>query len=644
MPLALSRLFTDHLVLQRGRLVPVWGTAEPGERVQVEVAGVRAEAAAGADGRFRAMLPALGPGGPHDLRVRGERSGEVVVRDVLVGEVWLCSGQSNMEWPVSVSGYTQAQIAGIKHERIRLFKVPNSPASKPRAELGGGTWMRCEPAAAESFSGVAYAFGVELERAVGVPVGLIQSAWGGTAAEWWTPIAALEADPELAPIVQRMRDQGPLPEPGTPEHAAALAKWEAEAFYQDPGNQGEGMGWAKPDADLGDWQPMRLPQHWEATGLNIDGAVWFRRTVTVPAAWAGRDLTLSLGPIDDFDVTYVDGERVGATGKEVRDSYNVPRIYTVPGRLVRGGTLTIAVRVFDHLGNGGIWGHPTALAIHPVGKPDEGIALAGEWLYRVELALPPKAWTPPPATADAHSLPARLWNGMINPLVPYALRGAIWYQGESNADRSEQYRGLMKTMIGQWRRAWGWDFPFYQVELAPFMARRDEPSESGWAELRESQMRVARELTACDLASLIDSGDAADIHPKNKALAGRRLARLALARDYSSAIEPSGPRFVGMETADGALRLRFSHCHGGLAAHGGIVRGFAIAGDDRAFRWAEATVDGDCVLVRSADVAKPVAARYAWADNPLGTLMNQDGLPAHPFRTDSWPGVTTGKR
>jgi sialate O-acetylesterase len=233
---------------------------------------------------------------------------------------------------------------------------------------------------------------------------------------------------------------------------------------------------------------------------------------------------------------------------------------------------------------------------------------------------------------------------MLRPLAPYAIRGAIWYQGESNADRSEQYCALMKTMITQWRRAWGHDFPFYQVQLAPFMARGDQPVDSAWAELREAQARVSRELPGCDHAVIIDSGDAGDIHPKNKALCGRRLARIALARDYARPIEHSGPRAAAVAVLDGAISVRFDHCAGGLVAHGGIVEGFAIAGADRVFRWADGVIDTDQVTLRSAQVPKPVAVRYAWGDNPRATLMNQDGLPAHPFRSDEWPGLTAGRR
>ncbi len=642
--LRLPSLFTDHMVLQRDVPVPVWGWADPGAEISVALLTNRASTRCGKDGRFRLELPALQAGGPHTLVVSSAAGAELVLKDVLVGEVWLCSGQSNMDWSVSISGYSAAEIRRGGPERLRLFKTPNRPSSTPCEEVPG-QWTSSAEQYLAPFSGVGYAFACELIRNLDVPVGLVQSAWGGTAAEWWTPIEALTADPELRPIVERMWAQGPIPEPGSPEHKAAIARWEEQAFHKDPGNKGEAKGWAKAKVEAGKWKEMELPQYWEATGLNIDGAVWFRKTIKIPEAWVGSDLMLSLGPIDDFDTTYVNGTRVGGIGKETPNAFQVPRCYDVPAKLVTSRSLTIAVRVFDHLGNGGIYGTGAQMLLHQSGEEGDAIRLDGTWQYRVELALEPKPWLEPPVTADAPSQPARLWNGMIQPLVPYAMRGAIWYQGESNADRAEQYRILMRTMINCWRDAFATELHFYQVQLAPFMQRREQPGESAWAELREAQEQLEKDLRHVDCAVIIDSGDVLDIHPRNKPLVGRRLARIALAKTYGQELEHSGPRLAAWEAGSGTARLRFSHCEGGLVAFNGPpVRGFAIAGKDKVFHWADATIDADCVILRSAKVAVPVAVRYAWSDHPDANLMNQDNLPARPFRTDTWPGVTTGKR
>jgi len=640
----LPALFTDHMVIQRERKVPIWGWTSPGVAVTATIGTVTASATSDAAGRFRIDLPPQLAGGPHLLVLVSGDGARSTIADVQIGEVWLCSGQSNMEWPTKISGYSESELGAIDDPRIRLFQVPQTTALEVQEDVRAA-WKRCDAQGVAEFSGVAYAFACDVARALGVTVGLVQSAWGGTCAEWWTPIAALEAHPDLKPIVDRYRAANPLPRPGTPEHAAVMKEWELNAVYQDPGNQGEIWGWAAADCAMGEWKTMTLPQYWEATGLNIDGAVWFRRTVEIPASWLGQDLRLGLGPIDDFDTTYVMGERIGSTGKETLNAHTAPRIYTVPGRLVSATTLSIAVRVFDHIGNGGIYGAASSLRLSRVAEPDHGIPLAGGWHYRIELALEPKAWTPPPETTDSPSAPERLWNGMLRPLAPYAVRGALWYQGESNAERAEQYRALLGTMIATWRTAWGYDFSFYQVQLAPFMMRREQPQESAWAELREAQEQVTGDLAGCDLAVIIDSGDETDIHPRNKALVGRRLARIALARDYHQELEHSGPRVVETTIAGDRIIIRFAHCSGGLVACGGTpLRGFAVAGKERAFVWAQATITADTVTVLSPEVSAPVAVRYAWADCPSGNLVNQDGLPARPFRTDRWPGVTAGKR
>ncbi len=643
--LRLPSLFTDHMVIQRERPAPLWGWASPGVEVRASIAGcVSAPVRAGADGRFALALPVLHAGGPHTLTVSASDGAERVIADVLVGEVWLCSGQSNMEWPASISGYSAAEIARGGPSQLRLFRVPQTFARATRDDVDA-RWTPAGGANLGPFSGVGYAFACDLIGALGVPVGLVQSAWGGTAAEWWTPEAALDADPELRPIMERVRAAGEPAAEGTPEHAAAMEKWQRESFHQDPGNAGEGKGWAKPGIAEDAWSTMRLPQYWEDAGLMIDGAVWFRRMVEIPRAWLGKELTLSLGPVDDFDITYVNGVKVGGIGKETADSYRVARSYTVPAALTGSATLTIAVRVFDHMGNGGIYGDPELMRIHPIGRQSEAIPLHGDWRYRIELELAPKPWVPPPPTLESHMFPGRLWNGMLRPLAPYALRGVIWYQGESNADRAEQYRALMRTMITCWRQAWDAELPFYQVQLAPFMGRESKPKDSAWAELRESQELLERDLPQVDCAVIIDSGDSADIHPRNKALVGRRLARIALAKQHGRVVEHSGPRLVGHEIAKDAIRLRFAHCDGGLCASGGApVAGFAIAGEDRRFVWATAVIDADTVTVSAPEVPKPVAVRYAWADHPVANLVNQDGLPGRPFRTDRWPGITAGKR
>ncbi len=644
--ISLPAVFTDHLVLQRRKPVVVWGTAQAGETVRVEIAGASATARADATGAWRVSLPAMEAGGPHVLVASGERSATATVRDVLVGEVWLCSGQSNMEWPSSISGFSEADLAGATHAGIRLLKVPVTGSDVPRADVLAA-WAACTPDAVLGFSGVGYAFGLHLHQVLGVPVGLIHCALGGSDAAQWTRLEVLRAHPWLLPIAQRYDAAGPHLPPDSPEIRARYVEWEKTARHQDPGNAGEPKGWATPDHADADWETMRLPTTWEATGLDIDGAVWFRLAVEVPPAWKSKDLTLSLGPIDDFDTTYVNGERVGAIGKEVPNAHQVPRVYTVPARLVRAGRNVIAVRVFDHFGSGGICGTAAQMLLHPVGSPEQAIRLSGNWRYRIELRLEPLRNPPPePASTESPWQTERLYNAMIHPIAGFALRGAIWYQGETNAGRAEQYRVLLGAMVADWRRAWKDDFAFLQVQLAPWMARKADPVESEWAELREAQAMLAREMPGVGMASIIDNGDGPDIHPRNKALVGHRLALQALGRVYEQTIPHHGPRMRSWAVEGPAIRIRFDvGAFGGVLTHGTEpLSGFAIAGEDRRFVWAEARIDVDSVLVSSPAVAKPAAVRYAWADNPACSLMNPVGLPAEPFRTDVWPGLTAGKR
>ncbi|HEX7317305.1 MAG TPA: sialate O-acetylesterase [Pyrinomonadaceae bacterium] len=634
----------DNMVLQQGRKVRVWGWAEPGERVTVTFRGGGASATADARGRWEVFTGPHKAGGPFELTVAGRNT--LTFRNVLVGEVWVCSGQSNMEWSLANARDGAKEAAAADYPFIHLFTVTKKTSDQPLEDVEG-QWVVTTPKEAAQFSAVGYFFGRELHKRLNVPVGLIHTSWGGTPAEAWTSRGMLAAAPTLKPMLDRYDKQlADLPRLQR-EYERAQAEWASRYVTQDPGNKGEPQGYAKPEYDVAAWKRMTLPQLWESAGLDVDGVVWFRREVEVPATWAGKDLTLKLGAIDDFDTTYFNGERVGSTGTDTPSAWVVPRQYRVPGSLVRAGRNTVAVRVFDRVGGGGFGGGQMTL-VPADNASTNGVALNGEWLYMEEATVPSRQidWSrQPQAPGPANpNNPTVLYNAMLAPLFPYGIRGAVWYQGESNAGRAQQYRTLFPTMIRDWRAAWNiGDFPFYFVQLANWKARPADSIDSEWAELREAQTLTMRAAPNTGMAVAIDIGNPEDIHPRNKLDVGLRLARWALADTYGMKLEKSGPLYDSYKVEGDKVRLSFKHVGGLKTRDGASPAGFYVAGADRKFVPAEARIEKDSIIVWSKDVLAPVAVRYAWADNPAVNLYNADGLPASPFRTDDWPAVTAGR-
>jgi len=633
----------DNMVLQSGQQVRVWGHGDPGEEVSIEIAGKKAKTFTDNTGNWATKIGPLKPGGPFDLTITG--SNTLTIKNVLVGEVWVCSGQSNMEWPLINAGNGAEEVAKANHPEIRLFTVQKATSDSPLDDVKG-SWVVTTPDKVGQFSAVGYFFGRELQQRLKVPVGLIHTSWGGTPAEAWTQREAL-ATPELQPIMDRYQDSlKDLPQRQA-DFQKRLAAWIHQNLYEDEGNKGEAMGYADPQTNTSDWKSMNLPQFMETAGLKIDGAVWFRKEIQIPEAWAGKPLELNLAAIDDYDTTYFNGKRVGGIGADTPNSYSVPRHYQVPGDLVKAGRNVIAVRVFDSAGEGGFG--TGRMVLGPEGLTDsQKLALAGPWSYKVESGLEPKTpdWGSRPEAPGPtnQNSPGVLYNAMIAPIVPYSIRGAIWYQGESNAGRAFQYRTLFPTMIRNWRTIWGeGDFPFYFVQLANWQPIKPEPDESEWAELREAQTMTLREPNT-GMAVIIDIGDTNDIHPRNKTDVGHRLALWALANTYNQKIEYSGPLFKSFSVNGNEARIKFSHANGLKTSDGAAPKAFAIAGADKKFVWADAKIEGDEIVVSSKDVTKPVAVRYAWADNPVTNLYNKLGLPASPFRTDDWPGITITRK
>ncbi|MBM3477380.1 MAG: 9-O-acetylesterase [Armatimonadetes bacterium] len=617
----LHPLFTDNMVLQRDIQCPVWGWAKPGEAVKVIVDEKGAEGKADATGKWMVKVGPCPAGGPHDVTVAGAQT--VTLKNVLFGDVYICSGQPNMQWGMWGVNNSQEEIAAADHPQIRLYTVPNVVGFEPK-ETVAGQWQVCSPQTVGGFTAVGYFFGRKLNEELKVPIGLINSSWGGTIAEAWVSAEALKTMPDFAPAVEALQklvaDQKQL----QATYDQQMDEWWAK---NDPGSAA-GASWADPALSTADWKPMTLPTQWEAGGLpNFDGIVWFRKEVEVPQAWQGKEVTLHLGPIDDRDTTWVNGVKVGAV-----DQYNAPRDYKLPADLLKSGRNVIAARVLDTGGGGGIYGKPEDMKLEAADGAT--LALPGEWLY-VE-SNPRAKRTPLPQRLENNPNQVTvLYNAMIAPLVPFGIKGAIWYEGESNAGRAEQYARLLPTLIKDWRARFGvGDFPFFIVQLANWLAVDAEPKDDAWPNLRWSQWLTTKALPNVGMACIIDIGDAADIHPKNKQDVGLRLALAALGTTCGRDIEYSGPVYKSMAVEGSNVRLTFDHLGGGLVVKGDKLQGFAIAGEDGKFVWADAAADGDAVVVSSPQVAKPVAVRYAWANNPVCNLYNQAGLPAVPFATD----------
>lgn len=641
----LPALVGSHMVLQRERPVPVWGWAAPGEQVQVTFRGkTYAASAPDASGRWQATLPATPAGGPYELTVQGQNT--VVLTDVLVGDVWLASGQSNMQMPVKdrPGGYQPVQqanqeIAAANWPSIRFFTVSQTVAYRPQADVAGSGWQVCSPATVAQLSAVAYFFGRNICQRYNVPVGLLVSSWGGTPAEAWTSAEGVRALPAFAPQVADFARRTTNLNDDQRTYDARQQELLRNARAYDHGYLPGGQTWASPAVDARAWPTLPLPGLWEsAPGLaTYDGVVWFRKEIDLPASLAGQPLTLTLGKIDDADSTFVNGVRVG-----YGSGYNQLRRYPVPAGLLHPGRNVIAVRVVDTGGGGGIAGEPNELMLSAPGS-SLAIPLAGSWQY--QLGLDPQVQPVPPVPGGGQHAPTALYNGMIAPLQPFALKGVIWYQGESNADRAEQYRTLFPALIADWRGHWNTELPFLFVQLASFMPARPAPTESAWAELREAQA-LTLQVPGTGMATAIDIGEAADIHPHNKQEVGRRLALAARHVAYGDKkVVYSGPTYASLVVAGKAIRLKFTHYGAGLAVKNGpALQGFAVAGADRQFHWATARLVGKEVVVESPEVSQPVAVRYDWADNPNGNLINREGLPAVPFRTDSWPLSTAGQQ
>ncbi len=634
--IVLNSLFTENMVLQRNKEISIWGTAEPKSKVEVEINDIQTKSIADDKGQWMVHLPPMQAGGPYDLIIKGEKTRKI--KNVLIGEVWLCSGQSNMEMPVNGEWAkvlnAEKEVAEANYPGIRLFTVEHATSTVPIDTINSSGWQKCSPGTVEGFSATAYFFGRALYKDLNIPVGLIHSSWGGTIAEAWTSAETLKTFPDFADKVELLEKDTTSMDEALKEYKAKLKIREKKMKEPDAGIRDGKYIWNAPDLKTSDWQEMKLPTLWERAGYkDLDGVVWFRKEINIPQSMSGQELTLHLGPVNDDDITWFNGVKVGATR-----GASEKRVYKIPKPIIKKGENVIAVRVFDIGNNGGIYGQPEQLKI--TGNSGKTLSLSGVWKYKIGLNVQPV-----PKSPNDPNRPSVLYNAMIHPLIPLTFRGAIWYQGEANAGRAFQYRTLFPALITDWRSHWNQgDFPFYFVQLANFLQPQSVPGDDEWAELREAQL-MTLSLPNTGMAVTIDIGDANDIHPKNKQEVGRRLALNALRFSYGRKIENSGPLYKSMQVDGNKIRLSFTHIDSGLEVKGSAsLKGFTIAGADKKFVWAGAKIDGNTVIVSSPKVKNPVAVRYAWASNPICNLYNKAGLPASPFRTDSWKGITEENR
>lgn len=625
--------FTDNMVLQQQTKVKIHGQSSDHGSIELRVSWDKKiyKGPIGEDGEWEIEINTPKAGGPFRI-VFSDASEECFLDNIMVGEVWFCSGQSNMEMPLAgwgkVLNYEQ-EIKEANYPLIRLFQVKKETSAVPEKVLHStmGKWQECSPASVSDFSSLGYFFARNLWNTLKVPVGIIDCTWGGTPIEGWSSYEVMKMIPDYAPKVEELQRLDSNEETLRSKFEKDKSEWLQNLTIADEGYNDGKFTWASCSYDDRSWNNMVLPQNWGQTELsNFDGVVWFRKTIEIPQEWAGKQLTLRLGMIDDEDVTYFNGVEIAeGTG------YNSPRQYTVPSELVKEGKAVIAVRVLDYNGDGGICGENNSFWISA--NEDDRIALANEWKYKAGISLRNFPAFPVYPLNNTQS-PASIYNAMVNPLVSFPIKGILWYQGEANVGNAARYSDMFQAMIQDWRSKWqNMEMPFYFVQLANYLKRQEVQPDSQWAALREAQSD-ALHLAHTGMVVNIDLGEADDIHPKNKQEVGRRLASLALQNTYRKKVEGTSPVYKNYIIDGDSIRLSFEGARKGFRVVDSIT-GFTIAGTDHVFYKANAKIEGNEIIVWSDKVMFPVAVRYGWADNPECNLYDmQSELPLSPFRTD----------
>lgn len=615
----LPRIIRDSMILQRDAKLNIWGWASPGEKVSVHFNNKTYKATTGKDGKWKVQIQPTKAGGPYNMNINA--SNHIVLKDILVGDVWLCSGQSNMVHQMELHHVLYNEdIAQANNRQIRHFWVPNVTALQgPKEDLPGGSWKWANPKDVREFSAVAYFFAKKLYDKYKVPIGLINASWGGTPIEAWTSEEGFKGFPVILQNLARNRD--------TTNKANGGFQNSGKMFV--PEDKGITQKWFDPTYSPKGWRTIAIPGYWEDQGIrDLDGVVWYRREIDVPASMTNVPAKVFLGRIVDADVLYINGKQVGNT------TYMYPqRRYNLPVGILKPGKNLFVVRVINNSGKGGFVPDKPYQLI----TDKDTIDLTGYWQYKVGQVNTPQRIPGGGGGINLHYQPAALYNAMLAPLTNYAVKGFLWYQGESNTGKPQEYAKLQPAMIADWRNKWNSpDAPFLYVQLPGFMDYNYLPTESGWAQFREAQLKsLAVPNTMMPVA--IDIGEWNDIHPDRKKEVGERLALAAMNVAYGEKnIVPTGPLFSSVKKQGNQLILWFNHVGSGLVSiDGEELSEFAIAGADKKFVWAKAKIEGDKVIVWNDVITSPMYVRYAWADNPVNpNLYNKEGLPASPFRTD----------
>ena len=634
--LKVAKIFSDNMILQRDIKVPIWGWADAGGTVEVKFQGQRKDVLVDSTGRWMIKLEPINAGGPFEMMILGEK--KIILKNIMMGDVWICGGQSNMAWPLRSAKNSKQELNDSNCPKIRLFTCPIATDQTPLEDLLSGAWQECSPKTAAGFSAVGYFFGRDLFRNLNVPIGLISSNVGGTAIELWMSRDYLQQEPDTKPIIDNFEKA--CANPSLQEKLKDFNEIQ-EKIASDIKKVRDSLPdvWTLIDFDDGAWEILQKQK--SKTG-KFHALMNIRKIIEIPKEWESKDLNIFIyyPMVYGHSALFFNGHPAKPTGEWMGHNF---KKYSVEGKFVKAGKAVIAESAFTYQYENETQAGRSNSYVTVAGS-DQKIMLSGDWKIKILDSFTPQS---EPMHAKHRKALNGLYNAMINPIIPFAVKGVIWYQGEGNVSRADQYRKLLPLMIKCWRDNWKQgDIPFLIVQLANFGKTVMEPQDSLWAALREVQAFSSENVPNCGIITAIDIGESANIHPVNKQDVGLRLSLAARKIVYGqNDIVYSGPVYQSMKKEGNRIILNFKNVGAGLSAKGGKLKHFSIAGKDRKFVWADAVIEGNTIVVSNEKIADPVAVRYAWADNPEGcNLYNKEGFPAFPFRTDDWNEIPFSKK